>query len=69
MKWKHNLLRLHELKKKERATIARSQALLAAHIEATAKRVALHRAPRLMTIPEERLPYLEDKLMRRRATK
>jgi hypothetical protein len=69
MKWKRNLKRLHELKKKEKAMKARSQTLANRHKTALVNLVAMQREIELMPISVERLPYLEDRLARERQMK
>lgn len=69
MKWKRNLKRLHELKKKERAMKARSQTLANRHKTALVNLIAMQREIELMPISVERLPYLEDRLVRERQMK
>ncbi len=69
MKWKRNLKRLHELKKKEQAMKARSQTLANRHKTALVNLVAMQREIELMPISVERLPYLEDRLARERQMK
>lgn len=66
MKWKRKLLRLHELKKKERATIARSIELRAKYETLLARKEIMKREKHLVGTAEHNLPEMVDKLARLR---
>lgn len=64
--WFRQLGRIEELKKKERATIARSLQIRGREEAAAIRKITMMREPTLMRVPTDKLMAVFDKMARHR---